>query len=377
MDFASSALNFSWVLTPSFVHSSGIFNTTSFQLAVGAGWLLLAVVDVRLLSLFPSSVSYTEISALEKNQILWLLYLTSEPNTFWPNLFDSGSSISFSSRISSSSSSIAQNSTRRGLGANSVMSRQQGTGSQSQLGMSHPGGSTAAVSYSGGGGYQGVGLNSQHSSHKNLGGPGSHGQNQGGMGGLGGQAQMSVADLGMGGMENGALLGGNGLQSQGGGESIAPEYAVLKARALYSCKFLFSLCLLKVLLTDRVRDDIQTLLLPMIPTRFRSQREKSSTFLTTRVNGGRRESRIVRKESFLQTTSYSSKPTFYIYNSNLPTIPFLYRLESSYTSSPRVQSIQSTPSFLVQNPQFSSIVRFGSLFPTFPLLYPAVLALPV
>jgi len=188
---------------------------------------------------------------------------------------------------------------------------------------------------------------------------------------------MSVADLGMGGMENGALLGGNGLQSQGGGESIAPEYAVLKARALYSCKFLFSLCLLKVLLTDRVRDDIQTLLLPMIPTRFRSQREKSSTFLTTRVNGGRRESRIVRKESFLQTTSYSSKPTFYIYNSNLPTIPFLYRLESSYTSSPRVQSIQSTPSFLVQNPQFSSIVRFGSLFPTFPLLYPAVLALPV
>lgn len=191
--------------------NSGIFNTTSFQLAVGAGWLLLAVVD-----------------------ILWLLYLTSEPNTFWPNLFDSGSSISFSSRISSSSSSIAQNSTRRGLGPGSVMSRQQGVGSQSQLGMSHPGGSTAAVSYSGGGGYQGVGLNSQHSSHKNLGGPGNHSNQPQGMGGLGGQAQMSVADLGMGGMENGALLGGNGLQSQGGGESIAPEYAVLKARALYS-----------------------------------------------------------------------------------------------------------------------------------------------
>lgn len=193
--------------------NSGIFNTTSFQLAVGAGWLLLAVVD-----------------------ILWLLYLTSEPNTFWPNLLDSGSSISFSSRISSSASSVggASNLNRRGMGVGgvgtgSIMSRQgggggQGVGSQSQLGMSHPGGSTAAVSYSGDRGYQG--------GQKGPGGPGSLG---GGGGGNQQGATMSVADLGMGGMENGALLG-NGGQSEinlnsGNG---APEYAVLKARALYS-----------------------------------------------------------------------------------------------------------------------------------------------
>jgi hypothetical protein len=50
------------------------------------------------------------------------------------------------------------------------------------------------------------------------------------------QATMSVADLGMGGMENGALLGQNDINHQGG--NGAPEYAVLKARALYSCEFL-------------------------------------------------------------------------------------------------------------------------------------------
>ncbi|GAA6019219.1 hypothetical protein JCM11491_001421 [Sporobolomyces phaffii] len=178
--------------------NSGIFNTTSFQLAVGAGWLLLAIVD-----------------------ILWLLYLTSEPNTFWPNLLDSGSSISFSSRISSSSASSVggggggANSTRRVGGTGSIMSRQHGgVGSQSQLGMSHPGGSTAAVSYSGG--YQQKGGMGQS-------GGGGHQQQQ---------ATMSVADLGMGGMENGALLGQADVSH--GGNNGAPEYAVLKARALYS-----------------------------------------------------------------------------------------------------------------------------------------------
>lgn len=123
-----------------------------------------------------------------------------------------------------------------GVGTGSIMSRQggggQGVGSQSQLGMSQPGGSTAAISYSGDRGYQG--------GQKGPGGPGS-------LGGGGGNQQgatMSVADLGMGGMENGALLG-NGGQSEinlnsGNG---APEYAVLKARALYSCQFpnIFSL----------------------------------------------------------------------------------------------------------------------------------------
>lgn len=179
--------------------NSGIFNTTSFQLAVGAGWLLLAIVD-----------------------ILWLLYLTSEPNTFWPNLLDSGSSISFSSRISSSASSVggASAANRRNMGGNgSIMSRQQGggIGSQSQLGMSHPGGSTAAVSYTGGG----------NNGYKGAGGPGSL---QGG-----GGATMSVADLGMGGMENGALLGQGGQSEVNlGNGNGAPEYAVLKARALYS-----------------------------------------------------------------------------------------------------------------------------------------------
>ncbi|GAA5941496.1 osmosensor SHO1 [Sporobolomyces koalae] len=179
--------------------NSGIFNTTSFQLAVGSGWLMLAIVD-----------------------ILWLLYLTSEPNTFWPNLLDTGSSISFSSRISSAASTVGggPGSTRRGAGGNaSIMSRQHGNaiGSQSQLGMSHPGGSTAAVSYSGGGGYQGI---------KTPGSMHAHAQGQQHQ-----QATMSVADLGMGGMENGALLDGHVDPNNG---HVAPEYAVLKARALYS-----------------------------------------------------------------------------------------------------------------------------------------------
>ncbi|GAA5884465.1 hypothetical protein JCM16303_005094 [Sporobolomyces ruberrimus] len=190
--------------------NSGIFNTTSFQLAVGAGWLMLAIVD-----------------------ILWLLYLTSEPNTFWPNLLDSGSSISFSSRIitaSSASSTNGANSNRR-MGANgSIMSRQNagGIGSQSQLGMSHPGGSTATVSYNGGGGYQQQQQQQTSGQQKGLGGGGMQGQVH-----QSGQATMSVADLGMGGMENGALLGGDHQNNNAGG-NIAPEYAVLKARALYS-----------------------------------------------------------------------------------------------------------------------------------------------
>ncbi|GAA6063202.1 hypothetical protein JCM10212_000504, partial [Sporobolomyces blumeae] len=189
--------------------NSGIFNTRSFQLAVGAGWLLLAVVD-----------------------ILWLLYLTSEPNTFWPNLFDSGSSISFSSRIASSASSVGTT-VRRG-GPGSIASRPGGGGGgHHHLGMSHPGGSTAAMSYAGGATSIGGGGGGYQSVHKGPNGPSSVHLTSG-------PATVSVADLGMGGIDGpGNLLGGGGLHDAsqphllGDGQG-APEYAVLKARALYS-----------------------------------------------------------------------------------------------------------------------------------------------
>ncbi|GAA5953229.1 hypothetical protein JCM21900_004458 [Sporobolomyces salmonicolor] len=169
--------------------NSGIFTDTSYQLAMGAGWLLLAIVD-----------------------ILWLLYFTSEPGAFFPSLFDAGASIHFSSR-----SPIV------GSGSNPARARTGGSVARagSSLGMAHPG---AAMSYPGA--YQGVGV-------KAPGGPGSV---------TGGLASVSVADLGMGGqgLEDGPP---REVQQQGPdeaarflrqGEGGGPEYAVLKARALYS-----------------------------------------------------------------------------------------------------------------------------------------------
>lgn len=45
--------------------NSGIFNTTSFQIAIGAGWLVLAVVNVRLvpLILLPKLIPETDLVA--------------------------------------------------------------------------------------------------------------------------------------------------------------------------------------------------------------------------------------------------------------------------------------------------------------------------
>jgi len=124
----------------------------------------------------------------------------------------------------------------------------------------------------------------------------------------------------------------------------------------------------------------------MIPTRFRSQREKFSTFSTTRVNGGRRESRTVRKESFPQTTSYSSKrnsfdlfplPNRYIYNYSSLIFPFWL---SPYTLSYTDPSLIRTPLRCGRsrhNSFFSCSQPFPRSFFTLfwlsiPLLYPAV-----
>ncbi|GAA5885946.1 hypothetical protein JCM5296_007040 [Sporobolomyces johnsonii] len=172
--------------------NSGIFTDTSYQLAIGAGWLLLAIVD-----------------------ILWLLYFTSEPDASFPYLFDAGASIPFSS----SRSSIG------GGGSNPARSRTGGsvTRAGSSLGMAHPG---TAMSYQGA--YPGDGV-------KSPGGPGSV---------TGGLASVSVADLGMGGqgLEDGPQRDVQQQQGPNGaaaslmrsGEAGVPEYAVLKARALYS-----------------------------------------------------------------------------------------------------------------------------------------------
>ncbi|GAA5855454.1 hypothetical protein JCM8547_007837 [Rhodosporidiobolus lusitaniae] len=153
--------------------NSGIFADTSYQLAIGAGWLLMAVVDV-----------------------LWILYFTSSDDAWFASVFDIGSSIHFSSRSS----------------VNGTLSRRLGPNSRnaSQLGMAGPG---SAVTYQN---YQGM---------KGPGGPGSV------VGSHVGPASVSVQDLQM---EQTSPSGT--AQSLMGESGIAPEYTgtVLKARALYS-----------------------------------------------------------------------------------------------------------------------------------------------
>ncbi|GAA6031680.1 hypothetical protein JCM8097_001930 [Rhodosporidiobolus ruineniae] len=154
--------------------NSGIFQDTSFQLAIGAGWLLLAIVD-----------------------ILWMLYFTSSDDAWFASVFDMGSSIHFSSRSS----------------VNGALSRRLGPGGRnaSSIGMAGPG---SAVTYQN---YQGVGM-------KGPGGPGSiAGTHQG-------PASVSVHDLQM------EQQSPAGTAPSLMGEQGVPEYtgAVLKARALYS-----------------------------------------------------------------------------------------------------------------------------------------------
>ncbi|GAA5884695.1 hypothetical protein JCM6882_005356 [Rhodosporidiobolus microsporus] len=153
--------------------NSGIFNDTSFQLAIGAGWLILAVVD-----------------------ILWILYFTSSDEAWFVSVFDMGSSIHFSSRSS----------------VNGTLSRRLGPGGRngSSIGMAGPG---SAVTYQN---YQGI---------KGPGGPGSIANTH-----HTGAQSVSVHDLQM---EQSPAGTAPSLMGEAG---IAPEYtgSVLKARALYS-----------------------------------------------------------------------------------------------------------------------------------------------
>ncbi|GAA5821346.1 hypothetical protein JCM11251_004581 [Rhodosporidiobolus azoricus] len=154
--------------------NSGIFNDTSFQLAIGAGWLILAVID-----------------------ILWILYFTSSDEAWFVSVFDMGSSIHFSSRSS----------------VNGTISRRLGPGGRngSSLGMAGPG---SAVTYQN---YQGI---------KGPGGPGSIANTH-----HTGAQSVSVHDLQM---EQQSPAGT--APSLMGESGIAPDYtgSVLKARALYS-----------------------------------------------------------------------------------------------------------------------------------------------
>ncbi|ORY82420.1 hypothetical protein BCR35DRAFT_303843 [Leucosporidium creatinivorum] len=87
--------------------NTGIFSDTTYQLAIGAGWLLLAIVD-----------------------ILWLLYFTSEEDAIAFRIFNTGSRGGFSQGV--------------------VNGRGQGNGNRAS--MAHGG---AAVSYSGANSYSG------------------------------------------------------------------------------------------------------------------------------------------------------------------------------------------------------------------------------
>ncbi|KAJ8295911.1 hypothetical protein BJY59DRAFT_711655 [Rhodotorula toruloides] len=152
------------------LRSLGIFQDSSYQLAIGAGWLLVAMVD-----------------------ILWILYFTSSDDAWFASFFDIGSSMHFSSRSSSSNFP----SHRRG-----PSSRAGG----STLGMSGPAG---GVSYQS---YQGI----------SKGGAAS-------VAGTQGPASVSVHDLQVEG--NSPAGTAPSLMGEGAPEYQAP---VLKARALYS-----------------------------------------------------------------------------------------------------------------------------------------------
>ncbi|BGP30663.1 Transmembrane osmosensor [Rhodotorula toruloides] len=148
----------------------GIFQDSSYQLAIGAGWLLVAMVD-----------------------ILWILYFTSSDDAWFASFFDIGSSMHFSSRSSSSNFP----SHRRG-----PSSRAGG----STLGMSGPAG---GVSYQS---YQGISKSGAAS-----------------VAGTHGPASVSVHDLQVEG--NSPAGTAPSLMGEGAPEYQAP---VLKARALYS-----------------------------------------------------------------------------------------------------------------------------------------------
>ncbi|POY76770.1 hypothetical protein BMF94_0019 [Rhodotorula taiwanensis] len=158
----------------------GIFQSASYSLAVGAGWIIIAVVD-----------------------ILWILYFTSTDDAWFVALFDIGSTVHFSSRTSAAGAGFA--------GSSSSIVRRTGSGAAaSAMGMAGPSGT--GVSYA---------------SYHGLGGPNAA-KGPGSVAGMGshlGPAQASVADLHEGASPN--------VQSDAA-SSIGTGAANLKARALYS-----------------------------------------------------------------------------------------------------------------------------------------------
>ncbi|BGP54500.1 hypothetical protein JCM8202_001580 [Rhodotorula sphaerocarpa] len=158
----------------------GIFQTASYSLAVGAGWIILAIVD-----------------------ILWMLYFTSSDDAWFTALFDIGSSVHFSSRTSSGGAGFpGSTSASRRAGSAS------GHGAATTMGMTGAGG--AGVSYA---------------SYHNLGGGPSKGPGSAASHHLGGPATISVQDL----HEGTSAIGQSDAVSSVGTASVS-----LKARALYS-----------------------------------------------------------------------------------------------------------------------------------------------
>ncbi|GAA5863882.1 hypothetical protein JCM3774_001187 [Rhodotorula dairenensis] len=167
----------------------GIFQHASYQLAVGAGWLIIAIVD-----------------------ILWILYFTSTDDAWFTALFNVGSSMHFSSRSSAAAGFPGSSTT---LGRRAGSSTAGGVGSAVNM----VGASGAGVSYA---------------SYHGLGGP-SGSQTPGSASGVHhlGPATASVQDL-----HDGSGIGGKGAASPNTQSDAASSIGVgagnLKARALYS-----------------------------------------------------------------------------------------------------------------------------------------------
>ncbi|GAA5976265.1 hypothetical protein JCM10908_005435 [Rhodotorula pacifica] len=105
----------------------GIFQTASYQLALGAGWLIIAVVD-----------------------ILWILYFTSTDDAWFTALFNVGSSVHFSSRSSAAAAAAGFPGSSGSLNRRAGSSSAVGAGST----MNMAGSSGAGVSYAS---YHGLG----------------------------------------------------------------------------------------------------------------------------------------------------------------------------------------------------------------------------
>ncbi|KAK4701256.1 SHO1 osmosensor, partial [Phenoliferia sp. Uapishka_3] len=170
--------------------NSGIYNSTSFQLAMGAGWLILSFVNVR-----PVSGRKPQPSAHSlRFKLLWLLHFTADEDSFQVHLFNTGASTSFA-RSSGSARGPAGRSSVLGNNSNSArVSYQQNP-------------------------YSGVNSKAAMSSH-----------------GIGnGPAGVSVGDLGDG---HDGRQPGNGRSPSVGATSMMEQGSqqdyILKAKALYS-----------------------------------------------------------------------------------------------------------------------------------------------